>query len=107
MVAYRKVCIRAERHELLAAGFMRPPESDIINTMSLRPFQAGLVCLGLVVIASVIARFTFLSGSFFDPSVAPAFGPFAIGDVLGVVAFVGGYLISRANQKSSRPLVSE
>ena len=74
--------------------------------MSLRPFQAGLVCLGLVVIISVIARFTFLSGSFFDPAVAPAFGPFAISDVFGVVAFVGGYLISRANQKSSQPSVS-
>lgn len=75
--------------------------------MSLRPFQAGLVCLGLVVIASIIARFTFLNGSFFDPTVAPAFGSFAVGDVLGVVAFVGGYFISRANQKSSRPPVGE
>ena len=75
--------------------------------MSLRPFQAGLVCLGLVVIISVIARFTFRGGSFFDPAVAPAFGPFAIGDVLGVVAFVGGYLISRAKQKGSQTSLSE
>ncbi|MEN9558416.1 MAG: hypothetical protein RL141_785 [Candidatus Parcubacteria bacterium] len=70
--------------------------------MSLRPFQAGLVCLGLVVIFSVIARFTFLNGSFFDPAVAPAFGPFAIGDVLGVIAYVAGYLISRAKQKDTQ-----
>lgn len=30
MVVLRKGRVRAERHELLVAGFMRSPESDII-----------------------------------------------------------------------------
>lgn len=67
--------------------------------MSLKPFQAGLVCLGLVLIAGFVLRFTFLNGSFFDPTIAPGIGPFALGDILGFAAFIGGYAISWTNHR--------
>jgi len=67
--------------------------------MSLKPFQAGLVCLGLVAIMSVVLRFTLLNGSIFDPEVARGVGPFALGDLIAVAAFIGGYAISWTNHR--------
>jgi len=61
--------------------------------------QVTLAGLVIVVTASFIARLTFLNGSLFDPAVAPAFGPFALGDILFIACFVVGYLWSLKKEK--------
>jgi len=61
--------------------------------------QVSLAGLAIVVTAAFIARVTFLNGSLFDPAVAPAFGPFAVGDLLCIVPFIVGYFWSRRKEK--------
>jgi hypothetical protein len=63
--------------------------------MYIKPFQAGLIGVFAVVVVSFIARFTVLDGSMFDPSVAPGLGPLALGDLLAIAAFAGGYFWAR------------
>jgi hypothetical protein len=67
--------------------------------MNMKPIQAGLIGLGVVVVVSIIARLTFLGGSLFDPEVAPGLGPLALGDLLAIAAFAGGYLWARMRQR--------
>lgn len=57
--------------------------------------QAGLLGVFIVVIISVVARLTVLDGSLFDPAVAPGIGRLALGDMLTIAAFTGGYLWAR------------
>jgi hypothetical protein len=68
--------------------------------VKLHPIVGGLVGLGVVVLFSLVARLTFLGGSLFDPAVAPGLGPFALGDLLAVAAFAGGFLLFRMRQRA-------
>jgi hypothetical protein len=61
--------------------------------------QVTLAGLIIVITLSFIARITFLNGSLFDPSVAPGFGPFALGDILFIACFAVGYLFSMKKVK--------
>jgi hypothetical protein len=63
---------------------------------STKPRATALFGLVIVAIVSVIARLTFLDGSLFDPAVAPGVGPFALGDLLAIVAGIAGFGIGYA-----------
>jgi hypothetical protein len=60
--------------------------------MNVQAFRSGLLVLAVFVALSVLARLTFLDGSLFDPEVAPGVAFVALGDLLAVAAFLGGYL---------------
>lgn len=68
--------------------------------MNTQPFQAGLIGVFVVVVLSFIARFTFLDGSMFDPSVAPGLGPLALGDLLALGAFAVGFFWARLKKQN-------
>jgi hypothetical protein len=68
--------------------------------MTTQSFQAGLIGVFIVVVVSFVARFAFLGGSMFDPSVAPGVGPLALGDLLVIGAFAVGYFWVRMKKQS-------